>query len=238
MGGISIWCMHYIGNRATVLGDGHLAIQIAYSQGFTALSFFVPILVLLAAFMAVGSSDKISKIRLAIGGALAGLAICGMHYLGQAGISNYTCVYSVGYVVGSAVIAVFASITALSVFFALRAAWTDSWWKRAMCAVILGCAVFGMHWVASLGTQYRLKKASPSKSHDIPRNSTVIVIIVLVWLPSVFVPEGILIRSSLLLPAPSFLASPLLHKGEKLAPPTELSRSSWLLQFLTAMGGS
>lgn len=230
--------MHYIGNRATVLGDGHLAIQIAYSQGFTALSFFVPIVVLLAAFMAVGSSDKISMIRLPVGGALAGLAICGMHYLGQAGISNYTCVYSVGYVVGSAVIAVFASITALSVFFALRAAWTDSWWKRAMCAVILGCAVFGMHWVASVGTQYRLKIASPSKSHDIPRNSTVIVIIVLVWPPTVFVPEGILTRNSLLLPAPSFLASPSLHKGEKLGPPTELSRSSWLLQFLTTMGGS
>ncbi|KFY49131.1 hypothetical protein V495_00719 [Pseudogymnoascus sp. VKM F-4514 (FW-929)] len=179
MGGISIWCMHYIGNRATVLGDGHLAIQIAYNPGFTALSFFVPIIVLLAAFMAVGSSDKISKIRLPVGGALAGLAICGMHYLGQAGISNYTCVYSVGYVVGSAVIAVFASITALSVFFALRAAWTDSWWKRALCAVILACAVFGMHWVASVGTQYRLKTANPSASGDIPRNSTVIVIIVL-----------------------------------------------------------
>ncbi|OBT92158.1 hypothetical protein VE01_10030 [Pseudogymnoascus verrucosus] len=179
MGGISIWCMHYIGNRAIVLGDGHLGIQIAYNQGFTALSFFVPIIVLLAAFMAVGSDDKISRVRLPVGGALAGLAICGMHYLGQAGISNYTCIYSVGYVVGSAVIAVFASITALSVFFALRAAWTDSWWKRAMCAVILGCAVFGMHWVASVGTNYRLKMANPGKSHDIPRNSTVIVIIVL-----------------------------------------------------------
>ncbi|ELR05493.1 hypothetical protein GMDG_07415 [Pseudogymnoascus destructans 20631-21] len=179
MGGIAIWCMHYIGNRAIVLGDGHLGIQIAYNQGFTALSFFVPIIVLLAAFMAVGSGDKISKVRLPVGGALAGLAICGMHYLGQAGISNYTCVYTVGYVVGSVVIAVFASITALWVFFALRAAWTDLWWKRAMCGVILACAVFGMHWVASVGTNYRLKMVDPTKSHDIPRNSTVIVIIVL-----------------------------------------------------------
>ncbi|KFY33851.1 hypothetical protein V494_07268 [Pseudogymnoascus sp. VKM F-4513 (FW-928)] len=179
MGGISIWCMHYIGNRAIVLGDGNLAIQIAYNQGFTALSFFVPIIVLLAAFMAVGTDDQISRVRLPVGGAMAGLAICGMHYLGQAGVTNYTCVYSVGYVVGSVVIAVFASITALSVFFALRAAWTDSWWKRAICGVILACAVFGMHWVASFGTQYRLKVANHSPSQDIPRNSTVIVIIVL-----------------------------------------------------------
>jgi NO-binding membrane sensor protein with MHYT domain len=183
MGSISIWCMHYIGNRATVLGDGEIAIQIAYNQGFTALSFFVPIVVLLAAFMAVGSDDRISKLRLSVGGVLAGLAICGMHYLGQAGISNYTCIYSIGYIVGSAVVAVFASVTALSVFFALRAAWTDSWWKRALCALILGVAVFGMHWIASIGTQYRLKQVNPSVTHDIPRNSTVIVIIVLVRLP-------------------------------------------------------
>jgi len=44
--------------------------------------------------------------------------------------------------------------------------------------------VFGMHWVASVGTQYRLKTANPSASGDIPRNSTVIVIIVLVWMPT------------------------------------------------------
>jgi NO-binding membrane sensor protein with MHYT domain len=238
MGGISIWCMHYIGNRAIVLGDGHLGIQIAYNQGFTALSFFVPIIVLLAAFMAVGSDDKISRVRLPVGGALAGLAICGMHYLGQAGISNYTCIYSVGYVVGSAVIAVFASITALSVFFALRAAWTDSWWKRAMCAVILGCAVFGMHWVASVGTKYRLKTANPGKSHDIPRNSTVIVIIVLVWFSTRSVPVGILTRDSLLLPVLSFLASPSLHRGEEPVPQTKLSKSSWPLQYSIPMGDS
>src|SRR5579859_6409561 len=113
MGAIAIWCMHFIGNRAIVLGDGQAEIQIAYSTGFTALSFFVPILVLLAAFLAVGTNDKISKIRVVLGGGLAGLAICGMHYLGQAGISNYTCVYRVANVVGSVIIAVLASVTAL-----------------------------------------------------------------------------------------------------------------------------
>ena len=180
MGGIAIWCMHFISNRAIVLADGQIVIQIAYSPGFTTLSFFVPILVLLTAFTALGSDDQVSLVRVTVGGILAGLAICGMHYLGQAGISNYVCIYSIGNVVGSAVVAVAASIVALSVFFVLRATWTNSWWKRALCAAILAGAVFGMHWLASVGTQYRLKHASPSSSPTISRNSTVIVVIVLV----------------------------------------------------------
>lgn len=180
MGGISIWCMHYLSNRAIILGDGQLAMQIAYSPGFTAMSFFVPILVLLTAFTAVGSSDKVSIIRVAIGGTLAGLAICGMHFIGQAGISNYTSIYSVGYVVGSALVAVAASIAALSLFFVLRATWANFWWKRALCSIILSAAVFGMHWVASIGTQYRLVKVDPTGDHNNLREAIVIVVIVLV----------------------------------------------------------
>ncbi|PVH79874.1 hypothetical protein DL98DRAFT_560558 [Cadophora sp. DSE1049] len=179
MGGIAIWCMHYISNRAIVLGDAQFAIQIAYSPAYTAVSFFVPITVLLVAFIVLGSDDRVSIVRVTVGGTLAGLAICGMHYMGQAGISNYTCVFNVGNVVGSVVIAVIASIVALSVFFVLRAAWTNSWWKRAVCASILACAVFGMHWTASIGTNYRLKKGARSFSHSISRDLTVIVVIVL-----------------------------------------------------------
>lgn len=182
MGGVSIWCMHYISNQAIILGDGEPPMQIAYSSLFTTVSFFVPILVLLAAFTALGFDDGVSLIRVTVGGTLAGLAVCGMHYLGQAGISNYTSVYNIGNVVGSIIVAVVASIVALTVFFVLRATWTNSLWKRALCGLILAGAVFGMHWLASVGTQYRLRKynPNPSDSHDITGNTTVIVVIVLV----------------------------------------------------------
>jgi NO-binding membrane sensor protein with MHYT domain len=180
MGGIAIWCMHYIGNRAIILVQGETSLQIAYNTGITIASFFVPIIVLLVAFIAVGSNDTVSIIRVAIGGALAGLAICGMHYLGQASVSNYTCVYEIRNVVGAAVIAVVASITALSVFFMLRAAWSSSWWKRALTAVILAGAVSGMHWLASLGTQYRLKQDDLTEGQNLSREYTVVVVIVLV----------------------------------------------------------
>lgn len=178
MGGIAIWSMHYIGNRAIDIGDGDPQLQIAYSSGFTALSFFMPIIVLIAAFVAIGTNESVSWWRVAIGGTLAGAAICGMHYLGNASISNYVCIYNAANVVGAALIAVAASIIALSVFFVFRAAWTNSWWKRGMSAVLLAGAVSGMHWCASTGTQYKL--VALAGSNQLSRNTTVIVVICLV----------------------------------------------------------
>ncbi|KAI9761140.1 MAG: hypothetical protein M4579_001187 [Chaenotheca gracillima] len=179
MGACAIWCMHYIGNRAIVLNNGEPELQIAYNSGFTALSFFVPILVLLAAFRTIGCNETVSKVRVGLGGILAGFAICGMHYLGQAGIDHYTCVYSIPFVVGSVIIACVASVTALTIFFVLRAAWTNSWWKRALSAVLLAGAVSGMHWVASTGTQYRLKAVGVAMHSSISRDQTIIIVIIL-----------------------------------------------------------
>ncbi|KAI9676790.1 MAG: hypothetical protein M1829_002885 [Trizodia sp. TS-e1964] len=156
MGGVAIWCMHYVGNRALILGNGEDAVQITYNSGFTALSFFVPVIVLMGAFFALGTNEN-DRLRVALGGSLVGLAVNGMHYLGQAGIENYNCIYVPGEVVASTLIAIVASIIALSIFFILRATWTNSWKKRALCAVILSAGVSGMHWVASIGTSYRLK---------------------------------------------------------------------------------
>jgi NO-binding membrane sensor protein with MHYT domain len=162
------------------MGNGEPALQIAYSSGFTALSFFVPIAVLMTAFLAIGTNNNNlpSWWRVAIGGTLAGAAICGMHYLGNASISNYVCIYSIPNVVGAALIAVAASITALSLFFVFRAAWTNSWWKRIICAVVLAGAVSGMHWCASTGTNYKLIALSID-GNQLSRNTTVIVVICL-----------------------------------------------------------
>lgn len=101
-----------------------------------------------------------------------------MHYLGNASIANFTCVYSTANVVGSVLIAMAASTAALSLFFLFRASWTGSWWKRGICAVVLAGAVSGMHWCASTGTEYRLIRLSSGTS-PLSRNTTVIVVICL-----------------------------------------------------------
>lgn len=179
MGGIAIWCMHYIGNRAIEMGAGEDQLQITYSSGFTALSFFLPIMVLVAAFVAMGTNNKVSWWRVAVGGWLAGSAICGMHYLGNASINNYVLVYRSGNVVGAALISVAASIIALSAFFVFRGAWTNSWWKRSISAVVLAGAVSGMHWCASIGTKYKLISLAGPNS-QLSRSETVIIVVCLV----------------------------------------------------------
>ncbi|KAI6783394.1 Signaling protein-like protein [Emericellopsis cladophorae] len=176
MGGVAIWSMHFVANRAMELASGEPEMQVSYSPGFTVLSFFVPILVLLAAFTAVGSNDHISWWRIAVGGTICGGAVCGMHYLGNASIANYHCVYNGVNVAGAAIIAVAASTIALTMFFVFRSMWANAWWKRIISAVILASAVSGMHWCAALGTEYRL--ISPNKGGT-DRDAIVIVVICL-----------------------------------------------------------
>lgn len=178
MGGIGIWCMHFIGNRAIQL-EGDTMGQIVYSSGFTAASFFLPIIVLTAAFYVLGAVDKPSSVYIAFSGALTGLAVCGMHYLGQQGIANYHCSYSIAYVAGACTIAIFASLVALTVFFRMRANWSNQWWKRAFCGCILACAVSGMHWVATVGTFYRPRADYSISPSQLSRTGTVIVCTVL-----------------------------------------------------------
>ncbi|KIW64043.1 hypothetical protein PV04_09003 [Phialophora macrospora] len=173
MGGIGIWGMHFVGNRAIVLQNGDPERQILYNPGFTAISFFLPIAVLLFAFYTLGMPTRARQLHVAAAGFFTGAAVCGMHYLGQYSVENYTCSYRVQNVVGAAVIAVLASFIALSIFFRLRDAWMDSWWKRVLCGVILATAVSGMHWTAAVGTMYHWK--GDLSSHGNSRSQTAII---------------------------------------------------------------
>jgi NO-binding membrane sensor protein with MHYT domain len=136
--------------------------------------------VLLLAFLAVNyRSSEVQWWRVFISGFLSGGAICGMHYLGDAAISNYRCRYVTANVVGAAIIAVTASTVALSLFFVFRAAWTNSWLRRMGCMVLLAGAVSGMHWCASLSTQFVLLETAVGDSDSGSRNTTTIVVICL-----------------------------------------------------------
>ncbi|KJZ74253.1 hypothetical protein HIM_06259 [Hirsutella minnesotensis 3608] len=178
MGGIAIWSMHFIGNRAIYIFDGREDMQISYSTGMTILSLLVPILVLILAFLAVSVNGRIRWWRIGIAGLLSGGAICGMHYLADASISNFQTTYEIGYVVGAAIIAVSASTTALAIFFVFEAAWKVLWWKRLGCAMVLAGAVSGMHWCAAVGTSYRLIRLQ-SLRQGMSRHSLSIMVICL-----------------------------------------------------------
>lgn len=180
MGGIATWCMHFTGNRAVILGHGEAEIQIAYSAGFTTVSFFLPVVVVIVAFGVVGYDDRLSKTRIIMGGTLQGLGLVCMHYVGQAGIYNYECHYDIAFVIPALFVAILSSIGALGAYSLCRAQWSSCWWKRGICAKILSLGVSGMHWLASIGTLYKLRKVNPSQVKNVSRTSTVIIIIVMV----------------------------------------------------------
>ncbi|RMD39869.1 hypothetical protein DV735_g5253, partial [Chaetothyriales sp. CBS 134920] len=174
MGACGIWAMHFIGNRAVVLDHGRRSQQILYSSAFTVMSFFLPIIVLLKAFYLLGTTSRAKLPFIILASILTGTAVCCMHYLADYGILNYDYSYHIGNIVGSAVLAVAACLTALYIFFRLRETWTDTWWKRIACAPLLSSAVSGMHWTVAAGTEYTHKTTS-SASDAINRTQTVII---------------------------------------------------------------
>lgn len=185
MGSVAIWSMHFIGNRAIVMAENQGDFQIRYSPGFTAGSFFLPICGVGMAFYVFSVSEKVSIFGTLSGGLMLGLAVCGMHYMGQGGIINYTPSYSWPYVLGSAIIAVATSTVVLGVFFYFKSIWTNSWPKRGCCASFLALAVSGMHWVATFGTVYRLKSDVIGRTDGLSRHAIVVVVICLVWIPAI-----------------------------------------------------
>ena len=182
MGAVAIWSMHFIGNRAITMEEDQPELQIGYSPGFTAGSFFLPICVVGIAFYLFTISEQVTSTGTIAGGCLTGFAICGMHYMGQGGISNYEAVYDWRFVLGSAIIAVVAATLSLGVFFYFKSAWTNTWWKRMACALLLAVAVSGMHWVATVGTSYHLRATSGIIQEGMSRQTTVVVVLCLVSL--------------------------------------------------------
>lgn len=162
MGLVGIWSMHFVGNYSIIMGDGRPTLQLAYSPAWTAASALLPICALFFAFLLADrrfrGGWKSSYFYIFLAGLGAGAAICGMHYTGNIGISNYQLVMQPGYIVGACLVAVVASVGALAALFKLQDLWASSFISRLAGAVVLAGTVSGMHWVASSGTMYRLSK--------------------------------------------------------------------------------
>ena len=161
MGLVGIWCMHFIGNRAIILGDGSARIQLVYNAGYTTLSVFLPIVGLTIAFSAAECSSKSKTLHwlsLVCTGVLAGLSVVGMHYIGNFGVTNYALQYRPRFLAASIIIAIGDCVLVLILFYTLREKWISSWWKRLLCAMLLAGGVCAMHFTASTGCIYRLQR--------------------------------------------------------------------------------
>ncbi|KAL5120503.1 hypothetical protein ACEQ8H_001521 [Pleosporales sp. CAS-2024a] len=177
---VAIWCMHFVGNRAIILGDGEAEIQLYYSPSYTAVSAILPVVVI---FLGLLIADKFYRntkrpltrnLSLIVCGVCAGAAVTEMHYLGNNGTTNYRLILSWPHVCGAASIAVGACLISFGLFFHWSGHWVNFIWRRVVVACFLACAVSGMHWTAAAGTWYELQGYHYGRSRQ-SRNTNLII---------------------------------------------------------------
>jgi hypothetical protein len=115
----------------------------SYDVGLTAVSLLVAIFVTGGGFYVI-SRQRVSPLRLVLGGIFMGLGITAMHYTGMAAMRGHAGLsYDRPFVALSLVIAIGASTAAL--WLAFR---TTDLWQKLAAAVIMGLAISGMHYTA------------------------------------------------------------------------------------------
>jgi diguanylate cyclase len=137
---VGIWSMHFIGMLAITT-----SVAIDYAVVPTLLSFLICSLVTgVAIYLASLRSQRL----LVIAAALMGIGITTMHYVGMTAVhSVFHLTHDPAYALASIAIAIAASGLALWLAFS-----ADRRPPLFLCAVVLGCAVSGMHYMAMAGT--------------------------------------------------------------------------------------
>jgi len=147
--GIGIWAMHFIGMLAC-----SMPIQLRYNILITLASLLIAILTSGFA-LSIASRRDLTAGRLAISSLVMGAGIAAMHYTGMAAIQiRPAIVYNPVWVAASVLVAITASFAALWLFFKLRTLERRFLrLVRASSAVIMGCAIAGMHYTAMIAAR-------------------------------------------------------------------------------------
>lgn len=139
LGGIAIWSMHFIGMQAQ-----EMPFVVGYRVGYTVLSLIVAVGFSGLALWYVGRA-RFSGIRCLIGGAIAGVGVAAMHYIGMAAMRMPAEVqWHPVLIVVSVAIAVVAAAAALWLAFHVQ-----SIVQRGLAALVMAGAVCGMHYTGA-----------------------------------------------------------------------------------------
>ena len=140
--GIGIWSMHFLGMLGSSIG-----IPMVYEPWWTLLSLVIAVTVSGFALLFV-RKKKLSRLSLAIGGTVMGGGIASVHYSGMMAMQISPVIrYEPALVAVSVLIAVVASIIALTLFITLRSsAITHPLIKRGASALVMGGGISGMHY--------------------------------------------------------------------------------------------
>jgi NO-binding membrane sensor protein with MHYT domain/CheY-like chemotaxis protein len=147
--GTGIWSMHFIGMLAV-----RLPIPLGYEWGQTIASLAIAICSSLFALFIVNTSILTWR-RLAVSGTIMGLGIASMHYVGMAALDMAPAIrWDFPVVALSIAIAIGASTAALWAAYRLRG---DSRWSRhgrLGSALIMGLAIYGMHYTGMAAANF------------------------------------------------------------------------------------
>ena len=148
--GTGIWSMHFIGMLAF-----RLPIPISYDVSITLLSLLIAVLSSWFALY-LASRGTMSLPILLSGGALMGIGIASMHYIGMAAMLMTPPIrYEPWLFAMSILIAVFASIVALwSAFRRRRETLGSVLWNKAGSALVMGSAIVGMHYAGMAAASF------------------------------------------------------------------------------------
>jgi NO-binding membrane sensor protein with MHYT domain len=137
IGGTGIWTMHFV----AMLGFSVVGSSIRYDVGRTAVSAVLAVVTVGLGLMIALLGSRAKRVRIVIGGVLAGLGVAAMHYTGMSAMRlDGQIDYGTGRVATSVAIAVVAATVAL---------WLTVTVQRPsaifVSALIMGVAVNGMH---------------------------------------------------------------------------------------------
>src|SRR5205814_7593599 len=148
--GTGIWSMHFIGILAF-----RLPIEVLYDVRFTVFSMLVAIIVS-GLGLVFGSRDSLGMGWLVGGGLLVGIGIVSMNYIGLEGLQIQPRIrYQPALLALSILIALGAAVLSLWCSHRLRMETIFSaFQKKAGSAVIMGMAIFGMHYTGMAAEEF------------------------------------------------------------------------------------
>jgi NO-binding membrane sensor protein with MHYT domain/CheY-like chemotaxis protein len=143
--GVGIWSMHFIGMLAF-----NPPIPLGYDLAKTLLSLLIAIVASVFA-LRVASRRSLSWRALGLASVVMGGAIVSMHYVGMAAVVlNPPMQHGRPYVLAAVLVAIAASLGALSLAFKLKRAATPGG-PKVLAALLMGAAIAGMHYTAMAG---------------------------------------------------------------------------------------
>ena len=141
--GIGVWAMHFIGMLAFTL-----PVKVGYDITITVISM-IPAVLAAGVVLYLLSHERITALRLIVGGVLMGSGIGVMHYAGMAAMRmDALLLYDPVMFVVSVFVAVALSVAALCTKFLASSSQSQSLthWTNFGAALVMGLAVAGMHY--------------------------------------------------------------------------------------------